>query len=116
MSRWGGMSTCKICGRIMSEPDDPLSENLGGDCLLCMATIAEDPFAIKKLDALRKKLKGRREVVKCVPCANRPVLSWDENAPYDRQIRRKAISLTAKIYPDIWGKDWDLVFELFTME
>jgi len=37
------MEQCKISDRLLSNPDDPLSEDCGGDRLFCMATIAEYP-------------------------------------------------------------------------
>lgn len=33
---------CRICRRQLDNPDDPLSRDCGGDCLLCMAE-AGDP-------------------------------------------------------------------------
>jgi hypothetical protein len=43
---------CTICGRRLNDPDDPLSRDLGGDCLACMAIIGEDPDAINSLEQI----------------------------------------------------------------
>lgn len=37
---------CAICKRPLDEPDDPFSRDCGGDCLGCMANIADDPDCI----------------------------------------------------------------------
>ena len=34
---------CSICKRPLDSPSDPTSLDCGGDCLRCMALIAEDP-------------------------------------------------------------------------
>jgi hypothetical protein len=40
------MSKCTICGRGLSNPADPFSEDCGRDCLLCMAD-AGDPECVE---------------------------------------------------------------------
>lgn len=37
------MSHCKICKGPLNVPDRPETEDCGGDCLMCMAVIGEDP-------------------------------------------------------------------------
>jgi len=36
------MEQCKLCSRLLDNPNDPLSRDCGGDCLYSMATIGED--------------------------------------------------------------------------
>lgn len=57
------MKTCQGCGRELNKDDDCLSEDLGGDCISCMAS-AGDPGAIEALlkiasqrDALLKSMR-----------------------------------------------------------
>lgn len=45
------MADCSICKRPLNDPSDPTTENCGGDCLRCMAEVAEDPDCIKRLAA-----------------------------------------------------------------
>lgn len=33
---------CRSCGRLLNQPNDPLSDDCGGDCLQCMEA-AGDP-------------------------------------------------------------------------
>jgi hypothetical protein len=40
-----GAPTCGICERVLDNPQDPVSQNCGGDCLQCMAD-AGDPEAV----------------------------------------------------------------------
>jgi hypothetical protein len=40
------MPNCHICKRELDDPNDPTTRNCGGDCLRCMAEIAEDPDCI----------------------------------------------------------------------
>lgn len=44
------MEQSKICERLVNNPDDPLSEDFGGDCLFCMVTVAEDPDCIEAVN------------------------------------------------------------------
>jgi hypothetical protein len=46
------MDRCKLCRRLLDNPDDPLSGDCGGDCLYCMATIAEDPDCIASVELI----------------------------------------------------------------
>jgi hypothetical protein len=46
------MEQCKICKRLLNNADDPLSEDCGGDCLSCMATVAEDPDCIEAMNRI----------------------------------------------------------------
>jgi hypothetical protein len=48
------MSCCQICGRLLDNPDDPFSRDCGGDCLYCMATVAEDPDCIAAVEELTR--------------------------------------------------------------
>jgi hypothetical protein len=43
------ISTCSICGRPLGQPNDILSDDCGGDCLLCMAVIVEDPDCVARI-------------------------------------------------------------------
>jgi rRNA maturation endonuclease Nob1 len=45
---------CHFCKRVLDNPDDPFSEDCGGDCLQCMADIAEDPDAVARVKILRE--------------------------------------------------------------
>lgn len=45
-------ANCKLCGRELNNPDDIYSEDCGGDCLHCMAHIAQDPGCIMRLAKL----------------------------------------------------------------
>ena len=45
------MDCCDICGRALNNPHDPLSQDCGGDCLLCMAECG-DPDCIEAVLAL----------------------------------------------------------------
>lgn len=38
---------CNICKRMLDNPADPCSKDCGGDCLLCMIEIGEDPDCIE---------------------------------------------------------------------
>lgn len=41
---------CRICGRPLDDPADPVrSQDCGGDCLKCMATVGKDPECIARL-------------------------------------------------------------------
>lgn len=51
------MEWCNICKRQLNNPDDPVSEDCGGDCLHCMATIAEDPDCIEAVDRITRTAK-----------------------------------------------------------
>jgi hypothetical protein len=44
-----GKQSCRCCGRLLNNPEDPvISADHGGDCLWCMAA-AEDPECVKSL-------------------------------------------------------------------
>lgn len=45
---------CKICKRELNNPHDPTSKDCGGDCLQCMATVAEDPEAIAAIERINE--------------------------------------------------------------
>lgn len=61
------MSTCTICEGPLDDPGDPATRSCGGDCLRCMAVVAEDPDAIRGMkddvpgwwDSLDDTTKGR---------------------------------------------------------
>jgi hypothetical protein len=36
-------SRCGICGRLLDQPNDPLSHDCGGDCWGCVGEIEGDP-------------------------------------------------------------------------
>lgn len=38
-----GTYRCNICGCVLNQPDEPDTKDCGGDCLRCMAEVAEDP-------------------------------------------------------------------------
>lgn len=44
------ISTCSICGGPLGQPNDVLSDDCGGDCLLCMAVIGEDPDGVARIE------------------------------------------------------------------
>lgn len=52
-SEGGGIAKarCNICNKELDVPNDPLSDDCGGDCLACMAQ-AGDPDAVNTLIAL----------------------------------------------------------------
>lgn len=43
------MNTCKMCKRPLDIPNDPTSQDCGGDCLRCMADVARDPDCIEAM-------------------------------------------------------------------
>lgn len=43
---------CSICKRSLNDPNDPTTEDCGGDCLKCMAEIAEDLDCIKVIEEI----------------------------------------------------------------
>ncbi len=43
---------CNFCGRKLDDPDDETTRDCGGDCLQCMAVIAEDEDCIAALEAI----------------------------------------------------------------
>ena len=52
---------CQICGRILDNPEDPLSENCGGDCWGCIGEIEADTGDTWALAKVRKEfLEGLR--------------------------------------------------------
>jgi hypothetical protein len=54
------MERCKLCKRVLDDPDDPLSKDCGGDCLYCMATIGED---LDCINAVRRIPRAKETTV-----------------------------------------------------
>ena len=52
------LKQCKICGRELDNPNDPYSEDCGGDYPKCMADIAQDPDCINKINKIKEGLKN----------------------------------------------------------
>jgi hypothetical protein len=53
------MSNCSFCKRPLNDPRDRSTDDCGGDCVLCMAEIVEDPSSIRycrEILNLRKEL------------------------------------------------------------
>ncbi|MCA8050806.1 hypothetical protein [Burkholderia arboris] len=46
-----GQDQCRICGRALDNPEDPLSEDCGGDCLKCMADCG-DPHCVDAVERI----------------------------------------------------------------
>jgi hypothetical protein len=79
------MPNCHICKRELDDPNDPTTRNCGGDCLRCMAEIAEDPDCILGMRRVaaedeppqyvvtQKTLKEAREVLGYDPMKGRSV-------------------------------------------
>lgn len=53
------MKYCHICRRLLDAPDDPFSKDRGGDCLHCMATVAEDTDCIAELARLTRLIDAK---------------------------------------------------------
>ena len=51
------MSNCLTCKRPLDDPQDPTTENCGGDCLKCMAEIGDDEDCIR---AMKEIAEGKR--------------------------------------------------------
>lgn len=49
------MKKCFICNRVLDNPEDPFSEDCGGDCLQCMAD-AGDPECEAAVAEIKRKL------------------------------------------------------------
>lgn len=47
---------CQMCGRILDNPADPMSENHGGDCWGCIGKIEADMGDPSVLAKVRKEL------------------------------------------------------------
>jgi hypothetical protein len=50
---WTPDAHCNLCGVGLDEPGKPETTNCGGDCLKCMADIAEDPDCIEAMREIR---------------------------------------------------------------
>lgn len=46
-----GQDECRICGRALDNPADPLSTDCGGDCLKCMADCG-DPDCVEAVERI----------------------------------------------------------------
>lgn len=53
---------CNLCNVILNQPDKPLTEDCGGDCLKCMVD-AGDPQAIKRLNDIDRKVERAIEII-----------------------------------------------------
>lgn len=51
LSAEGGKPRCRICNRVLDQPNDPSTDNCGGDCVKCMAD-SGDPDCIKAMEKL----------------------------------------------------------------
>ncbi len=52
---------CRICGRSLDQPDDPLSMNCGGDCWGCIGETEADLGNVDSIDQFRKEhVRGLR--------------------------------------------------------
>lgn len=51
---------CRICGRKLDQPNDPTTEDCGGDCLRCMAEVGGDPDCIAAMKRIERRRKKRR--------------------------------------------------------
>lgn len=50
---------CSICGCQLDAPADPTSRDCGGDCLSCMALVAEDPACMGAyIEALQARIEA----------------------------------------------------------
>jgi len=43
------VADCNICKRKLDNPEDDYSTDCGGDCVWCMAVVAEDPDCIESV-------------------------------------------------------------------
>lgn len=70
------MSNCSICKRLLKDKNDPiLSEDCGGDCIVCMAE-AGDPECIESLYKHgMKAFKALREVNNTIFADGAPMAS-----------------------------------------
>lgn len=50
-------AACHFCRRLLDQPDDPTTLDCGGDCLKCMAEIAEDPDCITAMKGIKMTLE-----------------------------------------------------------
>ena len=48
---------CKICGVILNSPKDPTTRDCGGDCLRCMATVADDPDCLQEMYTITEDVR-----------------------------------------------------------
>lgn len=56
------MPKCSICGHEMTKHG--LFADCGGDCLVCMATVGDDPDCMRQVADLAKKYHRQLELVK----------------------------------------------------
>jgi hypothetical protein len=56
------MSKCNICGNLMTRRG--LRADCGGDCLICMATVGDDPDSMRQVADLATKYATMLELVK----------------------------------------------------
>ena len=55
---------CSICKRPLDSPSDPTSLDCGGDCLRCMALIAEDPDCMTSyIETQAREIERLREAL-----------------------------------------------------
>jgi hypothetical protein len=48
---------CRICGRVLDNPTDPLSTNCGGDCWGCVGAIEAEMGDPESLAKVRKEFE-----------------------------------------------------------
>lgn len=58
-------SRCKICGRLLNYDKSIITDrdDCGGDCLRCMAEVADDPDCIDALRKLEAEVAQREQIV-----------------------------------------------------
>lgn len=49
------LKECKMCRRSLNDPTVPESKDCGGDCLECMATVAEDPDCVAEFRRIKEQ-------------------------------------------------------------
>lgn len=55
---------CNICGRKLDNPNDPLSENCGGDCAYCMLRIETEAGDYQVARTIANEIAMRLMVIK----------------------------------------------------
>lgn len=51
------MSNCSTCSIQLDNPDDPTTEDLGGDCLYCMFEAGDPDATISLVNIQQKQLR-----------------------------------------------------------
>jgi hypothetical protein len=50
----------QIWRRLLDNLNDPFSKDCGGDCLHCMATVADDPDCIAEIERLTRLIAAKK--------------------------------------------------------